>query len=271
MEEKELITKLQELRQIKPNQVWAFSVKEKILGEEKTGFSLLVNYFQLPYFRPAVASLVSAFLLFGTFVFSQSSVPGDFLYSVKKFTEKSQSFFVSEESRSQASLESANKRLEELAKVARTNRVKNLPSAITEVESSLSEAGKSLDQNSNPVVVKRMVEEMEAKVQEISSLGVVVDTQGLDQLTQSSDKFYAEYLVSDLATRTLLDRQQEVLTEMKELISQKEYSAAIITFETKFNQEEEVEEELETEEQELEEELTEEEMIGEEEIEEDLF
>ena len=45
MNEKELISKIQELRQIKPNQNWVAFNKTQILGQESTGFSFF------PYFK----------------------------------------------------------------------------------------------------------------------------------------------------------------------------------------------------------------------------
>ncbi len=257
--DKQLTSKLQELRGIKPSKEWAFSLKLRILGEEKQGFSLISDYFKIPYFKPALATLLSVFLLFATFAFSQNSVPGDFLYPVKKLTEKSKVLLVSEQERQQASLESATKRLEELAKVAETNRVKNLPSAINEAQESISEASKSLlVKNTDPVAVKRIVDGIEAKVLAVKDMGIDFEVEAINELTEASNKYYAEYVISDLETRTLLKEQEEVLAEMKALAEEGKYSEAIIAFEAKFyKQAEETDEVIEEAKEEITEEIEE--------------
>jgi len=234
MEEKELIGKIRGLRQIKPNRDWVSLTKSQILGEEKielTPFSLSSVGYCLRLIlgrRMAYLGLVVIFILFGLLGFAQNSLPGDPLYSIKKITERAQTVFVAEEDLPRVQLELADKRLEELARVAQENRVKNLSSAINETKASISEANKNLAKASSPAEVKKIVDEIEEKAQVINqTLGVAFGEEEIGELRQNSDKLYAEYLISDLETRTLTEEQQEILEEAKELYEAGDYSGAL--------------------------------------------
>jgi len=253
MQERELIAKLKELRQIKPSQDWAFLAKEQILGgEEKyqNPLSVVLSIFQVIFAKPAYAVMAVVFVfvgLFGTFTFAQNSLPGDMLFSIKKISEKAQITFASEEELPRIQMELVSKRLEELTKVAKENRIKNLPSAINETKASISEVNKSLAKSSSPEEVKKIVDQIEEKAQVISqTLGVAFGETEIGELRQSSDKLYFNDLISTLEKSTLTEEQEEILIQMKELAEEGEYSEALILFQTEFNKpvEEEAEEEL---------------------------
>ena len=226
MTEKELISKLQELRQIKPNQNWTFSLKSRILAQEpayRQGIS--VNFF--PFWRPAFATLVSIFVLVGLFGFSQNSLPGDLLYPVKKIVERGEALFVSEQEKPQASLELAGKRLEELAKIAQTNQARKLPQAITEFQASANQVAKNFSKTekitANSEAIQRIVELGREKQVVEKTLATQIETEELD----NTYKNLAEYFIEDLSTRTLTEGQAEILNQMKELVEQGKYSAAL--------------------------------------------
>lgn len=226
MTEKELFGKLQELRQIKPKKDWAISAKTQILGETP-GFTLF------SYFNPALAGLISVFILVGLFGFAQNSLPGDILYPIKKITEKSRAVFVSEEDQPQADLELANKRLEELTKIAETNQVKKLAPAINEFQANISEAAKNLSKidatTSSPVAMKKIVEEnkkLEENKQKVRSLGIVIEGEGTAEWEGVLKKM-VENLISDLEERTLNEAKEEILNRIKELVSEEKYSEAL--------------------------------------------
>ena len=247
MEEKELIAKLRELRQIKPSQDWAVLTKNTILGQEKSRgntAAAVLSVFRLFFAKPAYAGLVVIFVLagfLGTFVFAQKSLPGDPLYLIKRVNEKAQAVFVSEDEKPQVSLELANKRLEELTKVVQTNQVRNLAPAINEFQESLSEAAKDLSKittsTSSPTEIKRFVDQaknIEEKTQEVKSLGVVIGGEELEELRGASKRLELELLVSvlknmisDLENRTLTEEQAEILSQMKELVEEEKYSEAL--------------------------------------------
>jgi hypothetical protein len=244
MEEKELIARLRELRQIKPSQDWAVLVKDQILGQEQkarreNSFAIVLSIFRMIFAKPAYAGLAAFFVfagLFGTFAFAQKSLPGEALYSMKKVTERVQSAFVSEEELPLVQLELTNKRLEELAQVAQENRVKNLPSAINETKVSISEANKNLAKASSPAEVKEIVDKIEEKVETISqTLGVAFGEEELGELKHNSDKLYTDDLISVLETSALTEEQEEVLSRMEELAEEEKYSEALVLFQNEFN------------------------------------
>ena len=101
MDEKTLIGKIEILRQIRPRKNWVVLTKKRILGEERTLpglFSDSLRVFQGLFYqyKLALASLILLFILGGTFVFAQKSLPGEPLFLVKKITEKTRAVFVSE-------------------------------------------------------------------------------------------------------------------------------------------------------------------------------
>jgi hypothetical protein len=211
--------------------------KSQILGKERK--LSLSSY--LSYLRVVYGGLVVVFFLFGLFGLSQKSLPGEFLYPLKKISEKAQVAFLSEKEKPKVSLELANKRLEELAKVAKNNQVKNLAPAINEFQASISQATKNLSKikanNSDPVVVKRFVEQAKKigkKVKEVKSLGVVIKEKEVNELEEVSNKLELELLISvlknmisDLENRTLTEKQEEILLKMKELMEKEKYSEAL--------------------------------------------
>lgn len=181
MTEKELVGKIRELRQIKPNQDWVVLTKNRILGGEEKHTSL-ISIFRVIFFKPAYVCLIFIFVLLGLFGIAQNSLPGDLLYPIKKITEKSQAVFVPQREQPKLNLELANKRLEELTKIAQTNQVRKLAPAINEYQTSVSEAAKNLNKiaanTSDPSIIKEIAEKAQKLIEneeKVKSLGVIVD------------------------------------------------------------------------------------------------
>lgn len=236
MEEKELIRKIKELKQIKPNQDWVVLAKNQILGSEIPGVRASASFF--PFWKPALITLTTCLILAGVFSFAQDSLPGEILYPVKKISERAQTIFVSEDEKPQMSLELANKRLEELAEVAKTNQAENLAPAINEFKTSISEAAENLTKvktpNSDFQEIREVVDktkDIEKKTKEIQSWGVVIGEEDLKELQMVSKKIELESLVitlkNDLENRALTEEQKEILDEMKELITEEKYLEAL--------------------------------------------
>ncbi len=237
MTEKELITKIRELRQIKPNQNWVFLTKNRILGEEISEakeasiISVLRGLFLKPkglfwgpVLKPVYIGLLALFIIFGFFGFAQNSVPGDYLYPVKRATEKGQTLFASDEEKAHLTLELANRRLEELASIVEENKTKNLAPGIKEFQASVFEAANKFSADNE--VVKKVVK-MGKKVKELQSLGVVIEEEGLRRLELESFAGVLENLITDLENRNLTTKQEVVLDRMKELFEKGEYSEAL--------------------------------------------
>ena len=225
MTEKELISKIRELRQIQPSKDWVSLTKIQILGKEDK-YNNLISVFQILFSKPAYAGLVVVFVLFGLFGFSQNSLPGDLLYPIKKITERSQAVFVSEEELPKYNLEIANKRLEELNEIAQTNQVKKLAPAISEFQANISEAAKSLakvkSQDVEKIVAQtKKLEENTKKVEEV--LATKILSQETEESLISFYKTQAEMLINDLGNQTLTEEKEEILNQMKKLFEEEKY------------------------------------------------
>jgi len=221
MTEKELISKIQELKKIKPEKDWVVRTKTQILGPENFSF--------FPYFKLVFASLIFIFVIFGLFGFAQNSLPGDVLYPVKKITEKGREIFLPPQKKPVFQLKLANEKLRDLTKVS----PKNLTPTINEFEANISEAAKNLTKlestNSNPIVIKEVVKETEklkANKEKIeSSLGIKID-QSTQEIDQALGKI-VKNLINDLEKRSLSLEKAKVLEKMKKLYQAKKYSEAL--------------------------------------------
>jgi len=240
MTEDELIRKIKELRQIQPRKDWVVLTKREILGQETViqniqhralnVLEVLPRMFSQP--KPVFAALVSLLVLIGTFSFAQNSLPGDLLYPIKKIAERSQSVFVSEDNTIKFELNIAEKRLDDLAKIAEKNSVKNLAPAINEYKESVSDVAKSLAVENNKEVVKEIVsgvKKLEEKEQQVRTLGAVIgENEELDKALAQKMVETLETLIKDLEGRTLTEDQQEDFAEAKEYFEAGDYNQALI-------------------------------------------
>ena len=129
MEEKQLINKIQELKTITPDNDWVLSNKTNLLGEEKTfDWSLI--------FRPALVG-ASLFAVTIAFNLSQDSLPGELLFTLKRFAENKDTMLCSKDEKPLRSFELANRRLEELYIIAESNEVRKIAPAISEFQSTI--------------------------------------------------------------------------------------------------------------------------------------
>ena len=235
MAEADLIKKIRILKQIRPRKDWVLLMKKELFKKEAPPFrvyrnpvSVILEIFPriFHYYKPVLATFVFlGILITGAFSFAQNSLPGDFLFPLKKISEKSQAIFVSEEERPKAQLELANKRLEELTKIAETNQAGKLAPAIEEFQASLSQAAKNLKKPKK--LTKEIVAEtkkLEENREKIEALGVVV---GESEEFDNALSQLVEREVKDLEERTLTDAQQELLEEAAEDFEAKNYSQAL--------------------------------------------
>lgn len=232
--EKQLISKLQELRQIKPSNDWVILIKKQILEEEKpgTGFSFISFIREIQrgerfvfQHKPAFASLLVLAILFGIFGFAQNSVPGDTLFSIKKITEKGQAVFISEKNQSRHDLEIANKRLDELAIIVENNQTKKLASGINEAQESVLKA----------VENKIKPDEVEEIAEKIKVLGTNIEMGELNDMVILSESLkQVEYLINYLKTRSLTEEQQDILEKMEAEFKVGNFEKAVAAFENFF-------------------------------------
>ena len=122
MQEKDLIKNLKDLKQIKPNQDWAFWLKSNILETKpqshlyKPKIKLAVFSFIPKYQKVLIPSLLAFFFVF-SFTFAQTTLPGSVLYPIKTLTQNTKIHFASENTKPVVRLEIAKARMEDLSKV----------------------------------------------------------------------------------------------------------------------------------------------------------
>jgi len=225
MTEKDLIRQLKELKEIKPRQDWVLLTKRQILQEVSVNLPE-VHTWAMFQWKLAFAPVVSVLIIIGLFGFANTTVPGDFLFSVKKATETVQVGLSTGAEKSEVHLRLANKRLEELSEIAGDNRVRSLAPTIKEFQDNMIEAVNGLSLM-DPSTLKDLVKEtqkLEENKQKVESvLGVQIGNDETEQL----EKQLADYLIFDLEKRTLNEEEQKLLTEAKEYFEAGAYTLAL--------------------------------------------
>ncbi len=232
-----MITKIQELKQITPREDWVVLTKNQILIQEmgRDKKPTIVGFLSRFNFRWVLLPAFSFCLILGIFALSQSSLPGDSLYPLKKMTEKSRVLFISQEQKPKLNLELANKRLQDLTKIVQNNDVKKLAPAIKEFQANISEAVKNLSKikatSSDPVMIKKIVEEtkkLEENKQKVEALGVKVgDTEELDNALSQWRARLVESEIKEMEGKELSENQQQILAEIKQDFENGDYSSAL--------------------------------------------
>ena len=234
MTEKELITKLKELRQIKPRQDWVVFTKSQIFSEEpqkrQEKVSLLQIIRQGFVFKPAFAVLGVLVIMVGVLSFARNSLPGDTLYPVKKIAEKSQAMLIAKEQQSTFTFKVVSKRLDDLTRIAQKNSVKNLASAIDEYQASVSEVAKTISQESiqgGAEAAKKFaaeIKKLEAKTEEVKSLGIEIGEN--EELNNVLAQIVGKEL-ADLENKELGEEELARLNEAKLAYEEGDYSGAL--------------------------------------------
>ena len=226
MNEKQLIDKIRELRQIKPRKDWVLFTKKEIFKDEpkRKWFSFFEPEVVFVFHhKPVFALLVVFLVLVGAFGFTQNSMPGDSLFPLKKIAEKSQSVFVSQEEQVKVNLGLVGKRLDDLEKIAETNSVKNLAPAITEYQESISLAAEGLEK----VQIKEIISEvkkMEQKTEKIKSYGIEIEEN--QEFKNALDRIVKKE-IDDLENMKFEGERTEALGEIKENYEAGEYYQAL--------------------------------------------
>jgi len=141
-----LIEKFKKLNEIKPRQEWVVFAKSQILGEteikaEKALTVLDIIKGSIFQKKTAFAFATVMTVMLGVFGFAQNTLPGDALFTVKKMTEQSQAALLGASS-VKNSLDTLDKRTQDLARAVKDNKEANISSAVTEVKQSIVEATK---------------------------------------------------------------------------------------------------------------------------------
>ena len=232
MNEAELIKKIQELKQIKTRKDWVVLTKRELFRQETVSdrdrVSVILEIFPwlFRHYKPALATFVFlGILVVAAFSFAQNALPGDSLYSLKRISEEGRIAFVSEENKPKAQLELANKRLEELTKVAEAKQTQKLVPAIEEFQASISQVAKNLEKPKK--LTKGIVDQtkkLEDNKQKVEALGILIgETKELDNALSQ----LVEREIQDLESRTLSEEKVELLRQAKEDLEAENFSTAL--------------------------------------------
>ena len=266
MTEKELIAKIQGLKQIKPNQEWAILAKNRILGGETGKMGVMAEARERVAERSKMGEIMNvgvkvggngfsfgdfvrglwggenfvfqhkfafsgAFVLLfvvGLFGLAEISLPGDALFSLKKVAENGQSVFVPQNGEVEYNIGLVNRRLDELTKIAKNNTIKNLASAIDELQTSVSRVAGSLTKSSvNKATAKDIVADVkniEKKVEAVRSLGVEInESKELDNALAR----IVEDQIMGLESQSLNEEGQVALRDIQTDYEAGNYSSAL--------------------------------------------
>ncbi len=250
MTDKELINKIRGFRDVKPSKNWVLLAKKRIFDEEpiiapryekktdreraSVSLSNLFEEIKIIFSHKfAFASILSLLLLFGVFAFAQNSLPGNFLFPLKRVVENSQAVFVSQNEQSNYDIGIAQKRLKELVEVAQKNSVKNLAPAINEYQASISKVADNLYRAKDEKNIKEIV----AKIQELKKqeLGIKSLSDVVVPTNNSWDIASAQVLINmlepfveDLKSRSLTDEQKEALERVENYLQERDYDEALM-------------------------------------------
>lgn len=241
--ENDLVQKISLLKSIEPKDNWVLFAKNRILeqgasAKEEVGQESLVGQVGrvISYLRylekPALVFTALTFVVLGGvgFQVSQNSLPGDALYPVRMAIEKATANLT--EDSGLASIETAQRRLEDLKRVVDENRVRNLSTATEEFTRSVADVSRSL---------KALVEQEPAKALQASRELVQLqkDKAQLEQIlgavlgeVESSELMNATRILAltelkDLTTRTLNEKQETLLEEALRAYADSDFERAL--------------------------------------------
>jgi len=240
------LAKLSILKDIKPREEWVILARKRIFEAEPARQELplqdsrlsvifkrievLVRYFEQPAFvMPALALVVSAGVVWHV---AQSSLPGDTLYPIKAAVEHVPMTFSSEEEKPFLQLELAQKKLDDLKRVAQSNKVKNLPLAIKEFEANVSEISESVaaiveKQPGKALQASKGVVRLQKEKLEVEKILGTKIGEKEDEELNSATKLLVENELADLETRLLTEVQAELFQTAKTAYEQGDYQTAL--------------------------------------------
>jgi hypothetical protein len=234
--QKKLIVQIKDLKEIKPRAEWVILAKSQVfnvnLAKEvisnpvkmPSRISNILGFIKAVKFQKKLAYSFAtlAFVMVGVVGFAQQTVPGDFLFSIRKFTENSQASLTGQTGLKQE-IATFNSRINDLAQASKQGKKNNIPSAINEVSTKASALTKTLKESSgdDSNAIKEITE----------SLQVLAYLPGTDLTENSEVKELSQTLlekqIADLEKSILTEEQEKVLAEVKELYEQEKYVKAL--------------------------------------------
>jgi len=197
MQEKDLIKNLKDLKQIKPNQDWAFWLKSNLLETKPQSHSykpkvkLAIFSFISKYQKVLIPSLMAFFFVF-SFTFAQTTLPGSVLYPIKTLTQNAKIYLASENTKPVVRLEVAKVRMEDLGKVK--NHEKEISVIAKDIGKDLEIVSQEIKNINNAQVAlntSRHIQEESKNLEELAS-NISLDDKGMEEFDKDVEDFKSE-------------------------------------------------------------------------------
>lgn len=252
MGEKELIKKLSHLKQIKPREEWIVLVRQRLFEQEAQpmpaplqkerfwdmlqGIGRFIRFMVKYAERPAIVIPLLALIVAGGAIGKGvlESLPGDTLYPLRSAVEQVSLRLSDVEERPFLEFDLAQQRLSDLKMVAERNSLKNLPAAIQEFEANASKVSEGFlqiveNQPEMALQASRQIVQLQKEKSEVEQiLGTKIGEEQEEEI-KDTIRILVEYEVAYLETRSLLEEQELLLENVKILIEEGDYEAALET------------------------------------------
>lgn len=253
-----IISKIKELKEIKPSQEWLFSFREQLADQaeikQKTGFFSVFEALSFQ-FKPAYAVLGVLVVILGGPValakMAKSSLPGDVLFPVKLAAEQFQlNITMDQATKTQLEANIFSERVNELSSVLASSNVtadqSRVEKAANEVQKQLVSAKAQLnvaDKNIDTVAVARTVGKQAAtaqkvlraslsaknsttgvseKITEVSEIADKTEMKALEILVNNADKTDSKDIAANIGDK--IDKTSQTLKTYEEKVADKSVS-----------------------------------------------
>ncbi|MCK4805892.1 MAG: hypothetical protein KAS91_01795 [Candidatus Pacebacteria bacterium] len=205
MQEKDLIQKLQNLKQIKPNHDWVFWLKANILQTKPNNLynrprvKLAAFSFVSKYQKTLVPSLLAFFFVF-SFVFAQTTLPGNVLYPIKTLTQNTKIYLASENTKPVVRLEIAKARMEDLSKVE--NYEKEISTIAKNIGRDLEIVPEEIKKINKKQIVLNVSKDIQEKSKDLKELAdkISLEDKEREELNKSVENYQSQVLAYIIET-----------------------------------------------------------------------
>lgn len=210
MNEKDLLNKLSEFKQIKPNHDWVVWLRSNILEKNqlKTIFEkpkITLANFNYKYQKTFIPVLLGLFII-TSFGFAQTTLPGNILYPLKTLTQNAKIYLASNDDKPVVHLEVVKSRMEDLSKTQNC-------------------------ESEKIAMVKKINEDLEKVPQEIEKINKKQKVLDVSKNIQEKSKD-----LNLITEKIILDEKEKQELNQKVLDTQNKVLALIIKTEDEINQ-----------------------------------
>ncbi len=223
MTDKELISKLQLLKQITPSKEWAFSVKMQVLEQATAKQPVIAT----PTFQERLGGFVTALnqgklaYSFAAFLLIAVGLMGAMQGSILPLADKSVAV-LSPDFVVKSRVETLKAKSQNLASAVMSKEQETILVAVKEVKSATKELAVSIAQN--PDTAKEVAQDIKENKTYLDIVG------NNEELKETSDELYKtidEQMILDLEKASLGEEQKVMLQEVKELFKKEKYAEAL--------------------------------------------